>query len=258
VSVEFHVVIPARFASTRLPGKMLKDLHGRPMIWHVVERAAESGASSVHVATDDTRISDALVGSGCEVVMTSPRHGSGTERLAEACERIGFDAGTIIVNVQGDEPLIPSVLISQCANLLARNPSAAIATLCHRIHSPDEVLDPNVVKVVFDISGRALWFSRAPIPFERGGFERDFGQSGHAEHWRHIGIYAYSAAAIARYVALAPCAEERSEVLEQLRALHHGEEIRVAPALEMPGPGIDTEQDLEQVRRQMAQSGRHL
>lgn len=253
---EFHVVIPARFAASRLPGKLLKDLDGRPMIRHVVERALRSGASSVHVATDDARITDALAECECEVVMTALEHSSGTERLAEACQRIGFAAESIVVNVQGDEPLIPPVLIQQCAELLAHNPRASIATLCHPISDLDELLDPNLVKVVFDTRGSALWFSRAPIPVEREGFERDFARPGHARHWWHFGIYAYTARSIAEYVALPACGAERSEALEQLRALHHGWPIVIEPARETPGPGVNTAADLERVREILARDAR--
>ena len=250
--MSFEVLIPARYASTRLPGKMLKVLAGQPMIRHVVARALDSGASAVHVATDDARIAEAVAGSGASVVMTRDDHQSGTERLAEACRKLGLDAATVVVNVQGDEPLIPARLIDQCAQLLRAHPNAAMATLCHAIEALDELLDPNIVKVVFDVDSRALWFSRSPIPYERGGFERDFGRRGHAAHWRHIGIYAYRVGALEDYVALPPAAAECSESLEQLRLLHHGRDVVVTPALEAPGPGVDTEHDFERVCAMLA------
>ena len=247
MSVPFQVPIPARYASTRLPGKMLKILSGRPMIRHVVDRALASGASAVFVATDDERIAAAIEGSGAGAIMTRSDHLSGTERLAEACRVLALEDSAIVVNVQGDEPLIPPALIEQCAGLLARHDDAAMATLCHRIEELAELQDPNIVKVVFDVNDRALWFSRAPIPYEREGFEAGFARPGHAAHWRHIGIYAYSARALADYACLSPAPAERSESLEQLRALHHGRKIVIGEALQAPGPGIDTERDLARV-----------
>ncbi|MGY3868742.1 3-deoxy-manno-octulosonate cytidylyltransferase [Aeromonas crassostreae] len=248
--MSFVVVIPARYASTRLPGKPLADIAGRPMVQHVVEKALQSGADRVIVATDDERVRAALAPfaatSGAEVCMTSPDHQSGTERLAEVCRHYGFASDTIIVNVQGDEPLIPPAIIRQVADNLAAA-SAPMATLSVPILDAEETFNPNAVKVVTDKDGYALYFSRAPIPWERDSFAVSREQIG---PWfqRHIGIYAYRAGFIERYVTWAPSQLEQVECLEQLRVLWYGEKIHVAQALAAPPVGVDTQADLDKVR----------
>jgi 3-deoxy-manno-octulosonate cytidylyltransferase (CMP-KDO synthetase) len=252
MSEDFVVIIPARLASTRLPQKALREIAGRPMILHVAERAMTSGARAVHVATDADAIAGVCAAAGVSVVMTRDDHDSGSERLAEACSRLRLADSAIVVNVQGDEPLLPPALIRQVAGLLADSPGAAMASLFHRITDPAEVFDPNVVKVVCDDSGRAMYFSRAPIPWDRGTFAQYAGTGAPSEHFRHIGLYAYRAGFLRRYVTLTRAPLERLEALEQLRALHHGETVMMAEACTLPGPGVDTLQDLERVRRIVA------
>ncbi|UTI01229.1 3-deoxy-manno-octulosonate cytidylyltransferase [Aeromonas caviae] len=252
--MSFVVVIPARYASTRLPGKPLADIHGKPMVQHVVEKALQSGADRVIVATDDERVQQALspfaTAAGFEVCMTSPDHQSGTERLAEVCRHYGFAADTIIVNVQGDEPLIPPVIIRQVADNLAAA-SAPMATLSVPIRDAEEAFNPNAVKVVTDREGYALYFSRASIPWDRDRFAQSREQIG--DHYqRHIGIYAYRAGFIQRYVDWAPSVLEQVEALEQLRVLWYGEKIHVAQALQAPPVGVDTQADLDKVRALLA------
>lgn len=252
--MSFVVVIPARYASTRLPGKPLADIHGKPMVQHVVEKALQSGADRVIVATDDERVQQALApfaaAAGFEVCMTSPDHQSGTERLAEVCRHCGFAADTIIVNVQGDEPLIPPVIIRQVADNLAAA-SAPMATLSVPIRDAEEAFNPNAVKVVTDREGYALYFSRASIPWDRDRFAQSRKQIG--DHYqRHIGIYAYRAGFIQRYVDWAPSVLEQVEALEQLRVLWYGEKIHVAQALQAPPVGVDTQADLDKVRALLA------
>ncbi|MBE8736040.1 3-deoxy-manno-octulosonate cytidylyltransferase [Aeromonas veronii] len=248
--MSFVVVIPARYASTRLPGKPLADIHGKPMVQHVVEKALQSGADRVIVATDDERVQQALLSTGVEVCMTSPDHQSGTERLAEVCRHYGFAADTIIVNVQGDEPLIPPAIIRQVADNLAAA-TAPMATLSVPIQDAEEAFNPNAVKVVTDKDGYALYFSRASIPWDRDRFGKSHEQIG--DHYqRHIGIYAYRAGFIQRYVDWAPSVLEQVEALEQLRVLWYGEKIHVAQALEAPPVGVDTQADLEKVRAFLA------
>ncbi len=252
--MSFVVVIPARYASTRLPGKPLADIHGKPMVQHVVEKALQSGADRVIVATDDERVQQVLApfaaAAGFEVCMTSPDHQSGTERLAEVCRHYGFAADTIIVNVQGDEPLIPPVIIRQVADNLAAA-SAPMATLSVPIVDAEEAFNPNAVKVVTDKDGYALYFSRASIPWDRDAFARSREQIG-PHYQRHIGIYAYRAGFIQRYVDWAPSQLEQVEALEQLRVLWYGEKIHVAQALEAPPVGVDTQADLDKVRALLA------
>ncbi len=248
--MSFVVVIPARYASTRLPGKPLADIHGKPMVQHVVEKALQSGADRVIVATDDERVQQALQSTGVEVCMTSPDHQSGTERLAEVCRHYGFAADTIIVNVQGDEPLIPPAIIRQVADNLAAA-TAPMATLSVPIQDAEEAFNPNAVKVVTDKDGYALYFSRASIPWDRDRFAKSHEKIG--DHYqRHIGIYAYRAGFIQRYVDWAPSVLEQVEALEQLRVLWYGEKIHVAQALEAPPVGVDTQADLEKVRAFLA------
>ena len=241
----FKVVIPARYASTRLPGKPLLKIGGRPMLQYVHEQAQQSGASDVIVATDDQRILDAATGFGATVCMTSAGHESGTERLAEVVELMVWDDQSIVVNVQGDEPLIPPALIRQVAEGLAGHPDASVATLAYPVQDPEEVADPNVVKVVLDKAGYALYFSRAPIPCRR---DRASGDNSVAA-LRHIGLYAYRAGFLRRYKNLEPSRIEEIEKLEQLRVLWHGLRIHVGMASEMPGHGVDTESDLDRVEK---------
>ncbi len=239
----FKVVIPARYASTRLPGKPLLELAGRPMLQYVYERSLQSGASEVIIATDDQRIAEAAHNFDATVCMTSPGHTSGTERLAEVVEVRGWDDDDIIVNVQGDEPLIPAALIKQVAAGLASNTAAAVATLAYPIESAEEVADPNIVKVVLDKQGYALYFSRASIPCHR-----DVPTVDDATHaLRHIGLYAYRAGFLKHYRQMEPSPLESIEKLEQLRVLWHGMKIHVGIATEMPGHGVDTREDLARV-----------
>jgi 3-deoxy-manno-octulosonate cytidylyltransferase (CMP-KDO synthetase) len=245
--VSFRVVIPARFASVRLPGKALRLIAGRPLIAHVHARAVASGASEVLVATDDARIAEACRGFGAEAVMTSPAHPSGTDRLAEVAAARGWAGQDVIVNVQGDEPLLPPGNVAQVAALLAADPGAALATLATPLQALAELDDPNVVKLVWGLDGRALYFSRAPIPWQRDAASGSAARLAGA--WRHIGLYAYRVSALKRLASLAPTALETAERLEQLRALEHGMPIAVAVAAAAPGPGVDTEADLALVTR---------
>ncbi len=240
---EFRVVIPARYASTRFPGKTLALLAGRSMIRHVYDSAATSGAVEVIVATDDGRIADEARSFGAMVAMTGSACGSGTERVAEVARARGWPGDAIIVNLQGDSPLMPSRSIAHVATLLDAHPRAAIATLCTRIESADDYHNPNVVKLVMDQSGRALYFSRAPIP------SAAHGTSGLPAAWRHLGIYAYRASDLARLSSAQPCTMECVEKLEQLRALWLGMEVRVAEALDAHGPDVDTPADVAVVER---------
>lgn len=244
--MSFIAIIPARFASTRLPGKPLADIAGKPMVVHVMERALESGASRVIVATDHVEVQKAIEAVGGEVCLTSPDHNSGTERLAEVIERYKFNDDEIIVNVQGDEPLIPPVIIRQVAENLA-NSDAGMATLAVPITSVEEAFNPNAVKVVIDSKGYAIYFSRATIPWDRNRFmasQQDIGDF----YLRHIGIYAYRAGFIRRYISWAPSPLEQIEMLEQLRVLWYGEKIHVESAKEIPTVGVDTQEDLDHVR----------
>ncbi len=251
----FSVIIPARYDSSRLPGKVLADIQGRPMVQHVYERALRSGAASVLVATDNERVKAACEGFGAEVVMTAASHRTGTDRLAEAARITGELAERIVVNVQGDEPLLPSSLIRQVAENLDAHADADVATLCQRIAHHDELFDPHVVKVVADAQGYALYFSRAPIPWHRDEFMADeISLPADSMHFRHIGLYAYRVSYLEYFASHAPCALELAESLEQLRALHGGHRIHVAEALEAPGHGVDTQADLERVRELMAQA----
>jgi len=251
--VSFRVLIPARYASTRLPGKPLLDIGGKPMLQRVYEQALASGAASVVIATDDPRIEEAARQFGAAVCMTSPEHGSGSERLAEAVLLLGYGDDEIVVNLQGDEPLMPPQLLRQVADNLAAHARAEVSTLCTRIHTAAELFDPHAVKVVMDREGMALYFSRAVIPWDRDAFAVTTEElPAQALHYRHLGLYAYRTGFLKRYVTLAPCALERMEVLEQLRVLWHGVGIHVAEAAVPPAPGVDTPDDLERVRRVIA------
>ncbi len=245
----FIAVIPARFASTRLPGKPLADIGGKAMVVRVAEQAAKSGAERVVIATDHADVKRVAEQQGWQALMTRADHAQGTDRIAEVVEQLGLADETIVVNVQGDEPLIDPALIRSVAEALDANPAAAIATAAHPISDAQEFFNPNVVKVVCDGNGFAHYFSRAPIPYARDDFSRDREVlPAKFPALRHIGIYAYRAAFLKRYAALPPAPAEQFESLEQLRALYHG--YRIAVTL-WPGalpPGIDTPDDLDQVR----------
>lgn len=246
----FVVVIPARYASTRLPAKPLADIAGKPMILRVHDRARLCGASRVVIATDDDRIAEVARREGAEVMLTRDDHPSGTDRLHEVAERLALPDDTIVVNVQGDEPLLPPEVIDQVAGALAADSEVSAATLGEPLTEIDRLFDPNVVKVVRDAQGRALYFSRAPIPYARDAFAagRPATLPTPAVWLRHIGIYAYRAAVLRRYVTLPRHPLEILESLEQLRLLGHGERLRIDIACaEVPG-GIDTPDDLERVR----------
>lgn len=251
---DFIVVIPSRYASSRLPGKPLADIGGQPMVRRVWHQASLSHASRCVVAVDDARIRAALEGSGAEVLMTRDDHPSGTDRLAEVANRLALPDDAIVVNVQGDEPLIPAALIDQVAALLAADPQASIATLAEPIADKASLFNPNVVKVVTNAQGRALYFSRAPIPWQREGWD-EHGTEASASGplleggWlRHVGIYAYRAGFLRAFQQWQPAPLETLEQLEQLRALHHGHIIQVGLAVEPHPAGVDTAADLERVR----------
>lgn len=247
--MSFVAIIPARFASTRLPGKPLVDIHGKPMVVHVMERALESGAERVIVATDNLDVARAVEAAGGEVCMTRADHQSGTERLAEVIDHYQFPDDTVIVNVQGDEPMIPPVIIRQVADNLASS-SAGMATLAVPIESAEEAFNPNAVKVVRDANGYALYFSRATIPWDRERFAVSRETIG--DHFlRHIGIYGYRAGFIRRYVRWEASPLEHIELLEQLRVLWYGEKIHVDVAKAIPSVGVDTPEDLLRVRAAM-------
>ena len=245
----FTVVIPARFASSRLPGKPLLEIAGLPMIQHVHRRASESSAERVVVATDDPRIAEAVKGFGGEAVMTDAAHPSGTDRIEEVARILGLADDALVVNVQGDEPLIPAAVIDQVADNLAAHPDAGIATLCEPVASNPDFFNPNIVKVVAGDDGMALYFSRAPIPWDRDGFA---GGTAAAEvppsARRHLGIYAYRVSLLKQFVGWPPAEIERRESLEQLRALANGARIHVADAVAPVPPGVDTAADLEATR----------
>jgi len=245
----FRVVIPARFDSGRLPGKVLLPIGDRPMLHWVCERARASGAEQIVVATDDTRIQAAALQAGVECVMTSRTHLSGTDRIAEATAKLQWAPDDVIVNLQADEPLMPPALIGQVAQLLEDHSDADIATLAAPVTSAAEFLDPNAVKVVLAADGRALLFSRAPIPWDRDGAVGAVpGPDSYQQALRHIGLYAYRVRSLLRMAQLPPVPLERREKLEQLRALAHGMQIRVAIAAERPGVDVNTPADLERIR----------
>ncbi|MDY7561323.1 3-deoxy-manno-octulosonate cytidylyltransferase [Pseudomonas sp. CCC3.2] len=250
MTVVFTVVIPARYGSSRFPGKPLKLIAGKPMIQHVWEQALKSSADHVVIATDDTRIVDACRVFGAEVLLTRDDHNSGTDRLAEVAAQLGLAADAIVVNVQGDEPMIPPAVIDQVAANLAAHPEARMSTLAEALNDIGALFNPNVVKVVADINGLALTFSRAPLPWARDALANDRDQlPAGVPYRRHIGIYAYRAGFLHDFVSWGPCWLEDTENLEQLRALWHGVRIHVADALEAPPAGVDTAEDLERVRR---------
>jgi 3-deoxy-manno-octulosonate cytidylyltransferase (CMP-KDO synthetase) len=245
----FVVIIPARLASTRLPRKPLADIGGVPMIVRVARAAAASGAERVAVAADSPEIVDACSAHGVEALLTRADHASGTDRLAEAVEHLGLPDDALVVNVQGDEPLMPAGVVRRVAEALAQRTDCAIATACHPLHDAAEFFSPNVVKVVTDANGRALYFSRAPIPWSRDAFAagRDRLPPGLPAR-RHVGLYAYRAGFLRRFSQLPPAPLEQHESLEQLRALAHGFGIAVIELAEALPPGVDTPEDLERVR----------
>lgn len=245
--MSFTVLIPARLKSQRLPDKPLADLHGAPMVVRVAQRAARSAASRVVVAADDARIVDACRSHGVEALLTRADHASGSDRLAEACEQLQLAADAIVVNVQGDEPLIAGAMIDACAALLQQRSDCVMSTVAHAIDDPAEFASPNVVKVVVDAAGRALYFSRAPIPHWRDRPAIN-ALPGAPMPLRHVGLYAYRAGFLRRFAAMSPVALEGVEALEQLRVLWHGERIAVHVSGERPGPGVDTPADLARVR----------
>ena len=244
----YHIVIPARYGSTRLPAKALADINGKPLVYWVWRQAMQSKAVSVTVATDHVRIQEAMMIHGAEVVMTDPDHPSGTDRLAEVARLKDWDSSAIVVNLQGDEPLMPVANLEQVADLLNGHPEASIATLCEPIETADAFHDTSVVKVVSDASGRAHYFSRSPIPHVRGA-DKMFVP---AEARRHVGLYAYRVSFLADFASQPVAPLEQLESLEQLRALHCVHEIRIADAIEPVPAGVDTQKDLDAVRRLMA------
>lgn len=243
--MSFMVVIPARYASTRLPGKPLLNIAGKPMIQHVYQRACESEASAVVIATDDQRIADVADAFGARVVMTRADHQSGTDRIQEVVSKLGLAEHELVVNVQGDEPLIPPATINQVAANLEKHPEAGISSLFHTIHDATELMNPNAVKVVTDAQGFALYFSRSPLPWQDA-------EPVHGK--RHVGIYAYRVQTLNRFVGWPRSLLEVSERLEQLRAMHHGVRIIMDEAVQRVPAGVDTADDLEAVRRFLSDS----
>ncbi len=239
----FKVVIPARYASARLPGKPLLDIAGKPMVVRVAQQAEKSGASEVVIATDFEKIMQVAVAHNIKAVMTRVTHISGTDRIAEVAQQFNWADDEIVVNVQGDEPLIDPKLIQEVAKHLANSQDAVMATACHAIHDEAALLNPNVVKVVMDANGNALYFSRSPIPYPRDEVYKN-----NIQAHRHIGIYAYRVGFLKRYAQLAVTELEKIESLEQLRVLHHGYKIGVTVTANAPESGVDTQADLDYVR----------
>ncbi|MES2683218.1 MAG: 3-deoxy-manno-octulosonate cytidylyltransferase [Pseudomonadota bacterium] len=249
--MSFEVVIPARLGSTRLPRKVLRDLGGKPVVQWVWQAAMAAGAGSVTIATDADEVASVCKAFGARVVMTDEAHQSGTDRANEVARQLGWSADTIVVNVQGDEPMMPPALIEQVAALLASDAEAHIATLAHAIHDEADFGNPNVVKVVCDRRDYALYFSRAPIPWQRDGSSRGASSLPAGLAHRHIGLYAYRAGALAQFSALPPSALETCEALEQLRALSHGFRIKLGFTDNPPPRGVDTEEDLQALAAQL-------
>ena len=250
--MSFKVVIPARLGSTRLPRKVLLEAAGKPVVRHVWEACRRSGAEEVIVATDSDEVLAACQAFGADARMTAATHGSGTDRINEIARAAGWTPETIVVNVQGDEPLMPPALVRRAAELLDTDREAHIASLCHPLHGLDEWLNPNVVKVVMDRRGYALYFSRAPIPWRRDGATRAEPRLPEGLAFRHIGLYAYRVAALAEFSGLAASPLEECEALEQLRALTHGLRIRMGVTDQPPPRGVDTEEDLRAVSALLA------
>ena len=252
----FTVLVPARLASTRLPNKPLADIAGLPMVLRVARRAALSGAQRVVVAADDERIVQACAEHGVQALLTRSDHASGSDRLAEACKLLGLDGDDVVINVQGDEPLIDPALVRRCAELLAERGDCVMSTAAHAIDDLADYLNPNVVKVVLDAAGRALYFSRAPIAWWRDGVAQGAFDDAHSGQpalptpapLRHVGLYGYRAGFLRRFPGMSASPLEQTEALEQLRVLWHGERIAVHVAESSPGPGVDTPEDLARVR----------
>lgn len=247
----FRVVIPARLNSTRLPGKVLLPILGKPIIQHVWERASESGAQQVVVATDDAQVADVAESFGAQVCMTASKHESGTDRIQEAVRQLGWNDADIVVNLQGDEPAMPPRLVEQVAENLAHNPQADIATLCYAIENWADWQDPGLVKLVRDDQQMALYFSRAPIPHDRDAARQNREQLPVVGAWGHIGLYAYRVQALHRFSELPVAPLERAEALEQLRAMTYGLRIHVGSAVCQPGTGVDTEADLQRAEAEL-------
>jgi 3-deoxy-manno-octulosonate cytidylyltransferase (CMP-KDO synthetase) len=254
MSAGFKVVIPARYGSVRLPGKPLRLIAGKPMIAHVCSRAQEAGADAIIVATDNVRIMDAVSALGIKAVMTSPNHSNGTERIAEVARQMAWPDSDIIVNLQGDEPLLPASYIMAAAQVLASQQQAGIATLAAPIQQPDEIFNPNAVKVVLDKNGYALYFSRAAIPWERDAFANKQPPSGKMAYLRHIGLYAYTVGFLHRYCQWPVSVLEGVESLEQLRILWQGEKVIVRTVATPPPAGVDTEEDLQRAEAELAKA----
>ena len=255
-SPPFTVLVPARLASTRLPNKPLADIAGLPMVVRVAQRAALSGALRVVVAADDTRITQACAAHGVQAVLTNRDHASGSDRLAQACELLGLDGDDLVVHVQGDEPLIDPALVQRCAQLLGERPDCVMSTAAHAISDRADYLNPNVVKVVLDAAGRALYFSRAPIAWWRDGLLDGQPALPSPAPLRHVGLYGCRAGFLRRFPSLPISPLEQTEALEQLRVLWHGERIAVHVADASPGPGVDTPDDLIRVRALFASDQR--
>lgn len=254
--MEFHVVIPARFSATRLPGKVLIDINGKPMIQHVYERALESGAESIVIATDDERVKEVAEKFGATVCMTNDSHQSGTERVAEAVNLLDYNDDDIIVNLQGDEPFLPSTIIKQVAQELENHDNVKMASVCCAINTIEELFSANIAKVILNHRKQALYFSRAPIPWERDHFimGEKVAKKMLGTHYRHIGIYAFRASFLQQYIEMEPCEAEQLEFLEQLRVLWNGGRIQMAIVKQNVPRGVDTETDLVAIRKQFSRS----
>lgn len=255
--MSYTIIIPARYGSSRLPGKPLAEIAGKPMVVHVYERCLASGADQVWVATDDERIQQVVQAHGGQAMLTREDHPTGTDRLQEVAERLGLGPEEVVVNVQGDEPLIPPEVIQQVADNLLQQPEFHMATLCEAINEWAAVWDPNVVKAVFQENGRAMYFSRAPMPWQRDLFQAEKPQHGQAPtgvFWRHIGIYAYRVKLLNDYIHWPQAPVEQQEALEQLRALYYGAAIHIAPACATVPAGVDTPKDLAAIRQRLGES----
>lgn len=250
---DYKIVIPARYGSSRLPGKPLIQLAGKPMIQHVYERAVETGVSEIVIATDDQRIFDAAVAFGADVVMTREDHENGTERIAEVAEKLNWLDSDVIVNLQGDEPLIPRSLVELTAKGLLDNPIAGMSSLCTPVNDARDAFDPNVVKAVLDNDGFAMYFSRASIPWDRDGYKASLSEvTKVAPVYRHIGMYGYRVSFLKGYMNMEQTALEQAECLEQLRALCYGVKIHMSVIDEPPGHGVDTQEDVSRVEDLLA------